>query len=251
MTAEIDLICADRSDGACGANRRVALHQDHARHVARQEVPVIWFGGSGTSLCGNEAEALELAGELAEGFGLIARKNERRFDRLESGAGGQASPRGCVLGERGLLSTSRRGLSLRLNILGGHLRLGMNDVLDWGNAANGFLGENAQLQGESARKLAFEIDRAAAHPSDNAGVFNFWTLELDENDGLSGSKEIGHDADDFQIELFNLIARKDGVGVALHAWANLAKWDDFRGGGSLSLCREERRCDGRSESKRH
>ena len=129
------------------------------------------------------------------------------------------------------------------DVLRGRLRLllRMNDVLDRGNAANGFLGENAQLQGESARKLALEIDRAAAHPSDNAGVFNFWTLELDENDGLSGSKEIGHDADNFEVELFNLFAGEDGVRVALHARANLAKGNDFGGRGSLSLRSEERR----------
>ncbi len=35
MAAKIYLVCADRGDRARGTNRRVALHQDHACHVAR------------------------------------------------------------------------------------------------------------------------------------------------------------------------------------------------------------------------
>jgi len=207
---------------------------------------VIGLGGSGAALCGNEAETLELTGKLPQSLGLIPGEDERRFDGLESGAGGQASAGSRILGKLELCARGVGG-----DVLRGGLRLGMNDVLDRSHAADGFFCENAQLEGQSAGKSAFEINRAAAHASDNAGMLNFGPFELDKNDGLSGSKEIGHDADDFQVELFDLVAGEDGVGVALHAWSNLAKWNDFRGGGSLSPGRQEHRCDRRSKSNCH
>src|SRR5215510_6319704 len=47
------------------------------------------------------------------------------------------------------------------------------------------------------------------------------SFELHQNDRLLGAQEVGHDADHFQVELLNLVARKDRVGVALHARTHL------------------------------
>jgi hypothetical protein len=72
-------------------------------------------------------------------------------------------------------------------------------------------------------------------------VLNFWSFELDKNDGLAGPKKIGHDPDDFEVELLDLVAGENGIGVALHAGANLAERGDFGGGRGLSPGHEKRR----------
>ena len=61
----------------------------------------------------------------------------------------------------------------------------------------------------------------------------FGAFEFDENDGLLRPEEIGHYAQHLQIEFFDLVAGENGVGIALHACANLLQGDDF--GGLLSL----------------
>jgi len=115
----------------------------------------------------------------------------------------------------------------------------MKDVFDGSDAADGFFGEDAELEGESAGKFAFEVDGAAAHARDDAGVFDLRPFKLDENDGLLGAEEIGHNADDFEVKLFDLVAGEDGVGIALHAGANFAERKDFGGGRSLGAGCEE------------
>ena len=64
------------------------------------------------------------------------------------------------------------------------------------------------------------------------------------------SEEIGHDADDFEVEFFDLVAGEDGVGVAVHARPNLAKRKDFGGGRGLGSRGEERRPDCGCDRKR-
>jgi len=123
----------------------------------------------------------------------------------------------------------------------------MKYILDGSDAADGFFRENAELEGKSASEFAFEIDGAAAHACDDAGVLGFWPLKLDENDGLLGAEEIGHNADDFEVELFDLVASKNGVGVALHSGTNFAEGQDFGGCGSLSVSTEIGRSQGRDQ----
>src|SRR5580692_716464 len=103
------------------------------------------FGRGSAALRGGEAETLELAGKLAEGFGLIAGEDEWSFDGLEGRAGGQTSSRSRILGQRELLSPGRRslGLVLRRDVSRRHSGLGMNDVLDGSDATDGFLSEDA------------------------------------------------------------------------------------------------------------
>ncbi len=106
------------------------------------------------------------------------------------------------------------------------------------DAGDGFFGEDAEFQRQSAREFTVQIDGAAAHSGDHSGVFDLWPLQLHENDGLFGAEKIVQNADDFQIELLDLIARKNRVGVPLHARANLAERKEFvrllRDGGSGS-----------------
>ena len=104
----------------------------------------------------------------------------------------------------------------------------MQDILNGRDAGDRLLGEDAELQGERPRELALEINGAAAHAGNDAGVLDFWPLKLNEDDGLLWAEEILKHTQDFEVELLDLVAGKDGVGVTLHAGLNLANRKDFR-----------------------
>ena len=123
----------------------------------------------------------------------------------------------------------------------------IQNVLDWSHARNRFLCEDAQGQGKRPGKLAVEINWAAAHASDDAGMFDFGAFQLNEDDGLFGAHEIVQHAEDFQVEFLNLVPGKDGIGVALHAGPDLAKRKNlrrllgFQRAGDQAQSREERK----------
>ncbi len=58
-------------------------------------------------------------------------------------------------------------------------------------------------------------------------MLDFRAFQLHKDDGLFGPEKIVKNADDFEVELFHLIAGKDRIGVPLHARADLAKRKDF------------------------
>jgi hypothetical protein len=58
-------------------------------------------------------------------------------------------------------------------------------------------------------------------------VFDFGTLELNENDGLPGAEKIVQHAEYFQVEFFDLITLEDCERIALHAGTNLAEGKKF------------------------
>src|ERR1700733_8287959 len=119
----------------------------------------------------------------------------------------------------------------------------MQDGFNWGDAGGGFLGEYTELERKGACQLALQVDRAAAHARDYAGMLHFGAFEFDQDDGLAGAEKIGHYTDDFQIELFDLVAREDGVGVAVHAGLHLAQRQDLVG-----LLPTKGWCQGRDET---
>ena len=110
---------------------------------------------------------------------------------------------------------------------GAHLGWRIEDGFDGGDAGNGLFGEDTQLERKCARELTIEIHGAAAHARDDAGVLGLRAFELDEDDRLLRAEKIIEDAEDFKIEFFDLVPREDGVGVALHAGADLAEGQDF------------------------
>lgn len=106
----------------------------------------------------------------------------------------------------------------------------MDDVFDWRYTGDGIFGENGgELEGKSAGEFAVEIDGAAAHSGNDAGAFDLGTFQLDKNDGLPRSKEIGHHADDFQIEFLYLVTGEYGERISLHAGSNLVEGENFIG----------------------
>ncbi len=121
--------------------------------------------------------------------------------------------RGSVERKRELLSAALNGRS--------------DDICDGRYAGNGVLGENTELERERASKLAVEINRAAAHSCDHAGTLDFGPFELNEDYRLLRAEEIGHHADNFEIERFDLVAGENCVRVALHSGPNLIDWKSF------------------------
>ena len=55
----------------------------------------------------------------------------------------------------------------------------------------------------------------------------FGPFEFDQNDGLPRPQEIGHHADDFQVEFLDLVTGENGVRIALHSRSHLAKRQDL------------------------
>jgi hypothetical protein len=50
---------------------------------------------------------------------------------------------------------------------------------------------------------------------------------LNEDYRLLRAEEIGHYSDDFEVELFDLVASEDCVGIALHSRPNLIDGKSF------------------------
>ena len=97
----------------------------------------------------------------------------------------------------------------------------IQNIGDRCNARDGFLGEYAELKRKGACKFAVQINGTAAHAGYDTSVLDLGAFQLNEDDGLFGAQEIGHDTEDFEVEFFNLVTGKNGVRVALHAGMNL------------------------------
>src|SRR5260370_42425154 len=138
--------------------------------------------GGGAALRRHEAVTLNLIRELLERGGLKSREDQRCFDRLQSSARRQASARGSFGGESELLCRSLKRHGLRRRI---------QNILNWSNTRDGFLGEDADLQGEGAGELAIEINRTAAHAGRDPGVFDLGALELNQQDGFLWADGVG------------------------------------------------------------
>ena len=76
---------------------------------------------------------------------------------------------------------------------------------------------------ERAGQLAVDVDGTAAHARNDAGVLHLGPVQLDQDDRLLRPHQIGQDANHGQIEFFDLVARKDGVGHAGHAGFHLVE----------------------------
>ena len=100
-------------------------------------------------------------------------------------------------------------------------------LLDGRDAGNGFLGELADAVGERAEQLAVDIDGAAAHAFDHAGVFGFGAVELGEDQVLAGAARAAQYAQDLNLHGLGGGALEDGPRRAGHAGADLAEREKF------------------------
>ena len=87
-------------------------------------------------------------------------------------------------------------------------------------------------EGDSAEQLAIDINRAAAHALYHAGFGERAAAESGENNALLWTEIIEH-AEDFDLELFDLLAVKDGAAYTVHAGADIFEWEEALSGAGL------------------
>ena len=84
-----------------------------------------------------------------------------------------------------------------------------------------FLGKRAERVRHGADQLAVDVDRAAAHAGDDAGLGERSAFELGEDQIAAGSDDVPKHADDVDFEFFDLVALPDGVAGGHHAGLDL------------------------------
>ena len=112
-------------------------------------------------------------------------------------------------------------------------------LFDGRDAGNGIFGELADAVGERAEQLAADIDGAAAHALDHAGIFGFGAVELGQDHVLAGAARAAQYAQNLNLHGLGGGALEDGPRRAGHAGAYLAEREksgilrragDFAGG---------------------
>ena len=87
--------------------------------------------------------------------------------------------------------------------------------------AIGFLGELAQRVRHGADEPAVDVDRAAAHAGNDAGVGQRAAFEPGQNQIAARADAVAQHADDVDLELVEAIALEDGAADADHAGPDL------------------------------
>jgi len=98
-----------------------------------------------------------------------------------------------------------------------------NHGLDWLDARDGLFGEG-ESEGHGPQQFALDIDRAATHTLQNAGLGQRSATQARQNDGLPWS-EILEDPEDLDLEVFDSIALENGSTDPSKAWTDLLDWE--------------------------
>ncbi len=83
--------------------------------------------------------------------------------------------------------------------------------------------------------LPFEINRAAAHAGDHAGVFRLLARQAHQDDVALGAVGVLQNPKNFHFHGLRLGALKHGVGNAMHSGVDLAHRNGFNRLGGLGL----------------
>lgn len=92
------------------------------------------------------------------------------------------------------------------------------------DARYGLFGER-KAEGDGPEQLAVNIDRAAAHALEDAGLRQWAAAEPGEDDGLLWTQILEH-AEDFDLELFDAIALKNGPADAAETGPHILEWEE-------------------------
>ena len=101
--------------------------------------------------------------------------------------------------------------------------------LDGADAGDGVLGER-EGHGDGADEFAVDVDGAAAHALHDAGMFQRSAGEAGEDEGFLGADIVEH-AEDFDLELLDLVAVEDGAAGAAHAGSEVLEGKERSLGG--------------------
>ena len=83
------------------------------------------------------------------------------------------------------------------------------------------LGELADAIRDRPDQLAIDVNRAAAHARDHAGVFDLGAVQTRQNDVGLRAGHVAQHAENFDVHGLRLHAFEDGVGDAVHAGFHL------------------------------
>jgi hypothetical protein len=95
---------------------------------------------------------------------------------------------------------------------------------DWLDTGDRFLGK-WESECNCAEQFAIDIDRASAHALHYAGFGERTATQPGENNGLLWS-EVFENAEDFDLELFDLLTLKNGPPYAVRAGPDIFEWEE-------------------------
>ena len=104
-------------------------------------------------------------------------------------------------------------------------------LLDGGDAGDRLFAELANAVAERTEEAAIDVDGAAAHAGDDAGVLGLGAVEAGEDHVLAGASAPVEEAEDFDIHGLGLGAFKDGPGGAVEAAVDFREGEDSGAGG--------------------
>ncbi len=189
--------------------------------------------GRGTACHGRHADRPEPVGQQREGARAESRSRQRRDDRSHTAhrpagdgerlyraaearliarepldPGREPPHRGRMVGAAAdlVLGLGRDPSIVRPDVLH-HLR-------ERGHARDRVLGEFPG-EGHGAQEFAVDIDRAAAHPLDDPGMFQVAPLEPAEHHVAAGT-DVPHHTEHFRLEFLEFRADHHGLTLALH-----------------------------------
>ncbi len=175
---------------------------------------------AGERLLRLQAQFAKCGGEGLESGGRESGERERRADLS------QLAEWGGEIGERGERAGRAAGS-------GGRSEAGIGDhLLDGLDAGDGFF-RKREAERDCAEQLSIDVDGTSAHALDDAGLGERTAAELGEHDALFG-REVFENAEDFDLELFDPIAFKDGAADAAQSRADIFEGEKLlpaRGGG--------------------
>jgi len=96
--------------------------------------------------------------------------------------------------------------------------------LDRPDAGDGFLRES-ETHGDRANEFAVDVNRAAAHSLEDAGLGQRPAGKLRQDDGLL-RPDVFENAENLDLEFINAIARKNSLPDALHAGPDVLQRED-------------------------
>jgi hypothetical protein len=98
------------------------------------------------------------------------------------------------------------------------------------DARYGLLGEG-ETERDGPEQFAVNIDRAAAHTLEDAGFCQWAAAEPGKDDGLLWTEILEH-AEDFDLELFDAVALKDGPADAPETGTHILEWEEVLSAGN-------------------
>src|SRR6185437_12540484 len=104
----------------------------------------------------------------------------------------------------------------------------LQHLLDRGNPGDGIFGELPDAVADCAHQAPIDVDGAAAHTCDDAGVLRLFALQAREDHVLAGTNGVIQHAEDFDVHRLGLDALKDGIGNGVKTAMDFGQREELR-----------------------